>query len=180
MAVERRRLPSTIASVYEPPRRSVLPAPGCSPTTRHGTQPARATRRRKLAHLAGHRPADALDTELGERRAVAAALITLGLPGASYLYQGEEFALRSGNCRGMCSTTRSPTQRRTQRAAMAAGSRFRDRRRRVVRLRWPAWMPQPNGRCPGRRSTDRSRRPFHSLYKDAPASAASTLSTTPN
>ena len=38
-------------------------------------------------------PADALDTELGERRARTAALITLGLPGSSYIYQGEELGL---------------------------------------------------------------------------------------
>ncbi|MEM9466738.1 MAG: glycoside hydrolase family 13 protein [Actinomycetota bacterium] len=38
-------------------------------------------------------PADALDTALGERRARAAALITLGLPGSSYVYQGEELGL---------------------------------------------------------------------------------------
>ncbi len=38
-------------------------------------------------------PVDALDSALGERRARAAALITLGLPGSSYIYQGEELGL---------------------------------------------------------------------------------------
>lgn len=38
-------------------------------------------------------PAEALDPELGLRRARASALITLGLPGAAYIYQGEELGL---------------------------------------------------------------------------------------
>lgn len=41
--------------------------------------------------LAG--PHDALDAEQGDRRARAAALITLALPGSVYLYQGEELGL---------------------------------------------------------------------------------------
>ena len=38
-------------------------------------------------------PADLLDAERGARRARAAALITLGLPGSAYVYQGEELGL---------------------------------------------------------------------------------------
>jgi alpha-glucosidase len=38
-------------------------------------------------------PHDALNTELGTRRARAAALLILALPGSSYLYQGEELGL---------------------------------------------------------------------------------------
>ncbi len=38
-------------------------------------------------------PADALDAAAGRRRARAAALITLSLPGSAYLYQGEELGL---------------------------------------------------------------------------------------
>ena len=38
-------------------------------------------------------PADALDVAAGGRRARAAALITLSLPGSAYLYQGEELGL---------------------------------------------------------------------------------------
>ena len=38
-------------------------------------------------------PAEALDVDLGARRARAAVFITLGLPGAAYVYQGEELGL---------------------------------------------------------------------------------------
>ncbi|MEL7158145.1 MAG: alpha-amylase family glycosyl hydrolase, partial [Actinomycetota bacterium] len=38
-------------------------------------------------------PAELLDVELGQRRARAAALLMLGLPGSSYIYQGEELGL---------------------------------------------------------------------------------------
>jgi len=38
-------------------------------------------------------PTDLLDAERGARRARAAALITLGLPGSAYVYQGEELGL---------------------------------------------------------------------------------------
>lgn len=38
-------------------------------------------------------PADLLDAEIGERRARAAALLMLALPGSAYLYQGEELGL---------------------------------------------------------------------------------------
>ncbi len=38
-------------------------------------------------------PADALDPALGLRRARAAALLLLGLPGSAYIYQGEELGL---------------------------------------------------------------------------------------
>lgn len=38
-------------------------------------------------------PVEALDEELGRRRARAAALLLLGLPGSAYLYQGEELGL---------------------------------------------------------------------------------------
>jgi alpha-glucosidase len=38
-------------------------------------------------------PADQLDRERGRRRAHAATLLLLGLPGSTYLYQGEELGL---------------------------------------------------------------------------------------
>ncbi len=38
-------------------------------------------------------PHDALDAELGARRARAAALVMLSLPGSTYIYQGEELGL---------------------------------------------------------------------------------------
>jgi alpha-glucosidase len=43
-----------------------------------------------LAHLP---PADTLDRELGTRRARAAALLMLALPGSAYVYQGDELGL---------------------------------------------------------------------------------------
>ncbi|WP_312172745.1 glycoside hydrolase family 13 protein [Microbacterium sp.] len=68
--------------------------------TRHAT-------RYGLAQLAGRKgvkqgvewvaaggPADQLDRELGLRRAHAATLLLLGLPGSTYLYQGEELGLQ--------------------------------------------------------------------------------------
>ena len=123
--------------------------------------PLRATRRRELAHWPVTGPADALDTELGERRARVAALITLGLPGASYLYQGEELGLpKSGNCPGTCSTTRSPDAAKEPKGPRRLpGPDSVDRRRRVVRLRWAgvdAAARTVRRLC--RRSTDRRRR----------------------
>ncbi len=38
-------------------------------------------------------PVDALDVEVGQRRARAACLITMSLPGSTYVYQGEELGL---------------------------------------------------------------------------------------
>ncbi len=38
-------------------------------------------------------PVEALDVELGSRRARAACLITMSLPGSTYIYQGEELGL---------------------------------------------------------------------------------------
>jgi alpha-glucosidase len=43
-----------------------------------------------LAHLP---PVDTLDRELGTRRARAAALLMLALPGSAYVYQGDELGL---------------------------------------------------------------------------------------
>lgn len=86
---------STIASVYEPAK--ALGAASTWVLSNHDVM--RHTTRFGLPADESWRtwpvtgPADALDTELGERRARVAALITLGLPGASYLYQGEELGL---------------------------------------------------------------------------------------
>jgi alpha-glucosidase len=44
-------------------------------------------------HAPAVRPAGTVDVELGRMRARAAALFLLGLPGAIYLYQGEELGL---------------------------------------------------------------------------------------
>lgn len=38
-------------------------------------------------------PVESLDVELGQRRAAAACLITMSLPGSTYVYQGEELGL---------------------------------------------------------------------------------------
>ena len=57
--------------------------------------PARARQgpgRQGLA--AGRRPRRQLDVELGERRARAATLLMLAVPGSAYLYQGEELGLQ--------------------------------------------------------------------------------------
>jgi alpha-glucosidase len=58
--------------------------------TRHVTRYGRP-------HTGGHGPrstsAEPVDLELGSRRARAAALLMLALPGAAYLYQGEELGL---------------------------------------------------------------------------------------
>lgn len=58
------------------------------PATRYGLPPE--TKWRKWLADGPH---DSLNAELGEQRARAAALITLGLPGANYIYQGEELGL---------------------------------------------------------------------------------------
>ena len=82
-------------------------------------------------------PAESLYTELGERRARVAALITLGLPGACYLYQFEELGLPEV-CELPWDVLDDPVARRsegTQRARRLPGSDSVDRRRRVVRLR---------------------------------------------
>ena len=76
-------------------RRRARPRPGCCPTT---TSPGTSSR---YGRDAARRPACALDDllgqpvdlELGTRRARAAALLMLALPGGAYVYQGEELGL---------------------------------------------------------------------------------------
>ncbi len=58
--------------------------------TRHVTRFGRAT---SSAAVMGFDPSAATDLVLGLRRARAAVLLTLALPGAAYLYQGEELGL---------------------------------------------------------------------------------------
>ncbi|MEX5721049.1 glycoside hydrolase family 13 protein [Geodermatophilus maliterrae] len=58
--------------------------------TRHVTRFGRA---RSSASVMGFDPAQPADLVLGLRRARAAALLTLALPGGAYLYQGEELGL---------------------------------------------------------------------------------------
>ncbi len=80
--------------------------PGCSPTTTSsGTPPATACPRaaastpRARTARAGcwpAAPAEELDVELGLRRARAATLLMLALPGSAYLYQGEELGPAGG------------------------------------------------------------------------------------
>ena len=62
--------------------------------TRYGLEPlnGRDVKQGSAWILAGA-PADQLDRERGLRRARAATLFMLGLPGSSYLYQGEELGL---------------------------------------------------------------------------------------
>jgi alpha-glucosidase len=58
--------------------------------TRHVTRYGRAD---TTFDFADRRHGDALDLELGTRRARAAALLTMALPGGLYVYQGEELGL---------------------------------------------------------------------------------------
>ena len=69
--------------------------PGCCPTTTcSGTSPGTAGRRRRWATASATRHLRApLDLALGARRARAAALLLLALPGGAYVYQGEELGL---------------------------------------------------------------------------------------
>ena len=74
-------------------RRSARRRPGCCPTTTSpGTSPATAGRtpRSTSATASWGVPTD---LDLGTRRARAAALLTLALPGGVYVYQGDELGL---------------------------------------------------------------------------------------
>ncbi|NDH76229.1 MAG: DUF3459 domain-containing protein, partial [Actinobacteria bacterium] len=108
---------------------------------------------------------------LGERRARVAALITLGLPGASYLYQGEELGLPEV-WELPWDVLDDPVARRSE-----GTQKGRDGCR--VPIPWtadgesfgfggPAWMPQPDRfaayAADQQIGVDGS---FHSLYKDA-------------
>lgn len=57
-------------------------------TTRYGLEPETNWRRWPMTG-----PVEALDVERGMRRARAACLITMSLPGSTYVYQGEELGL---------------------------------------------------------------------------------------
>ena len=62
--------------------------------TRYGLAPLNGrTVKQGTEWIAAGGPEDALDRELGLRRARAATLLLLGLPGSTYLYQGEELGL---------------------------------------------------------------------------------------
>ncbi|MFC9680616.1 glycoside hydrolase family 13 protein [Streptomyces sp. NPDC056948] len=60
--------------------------------TRHPSRYGRRTAKRWVANES-YRPEGPLDFELGTRRARAAALLMLALPGGAYVYQGEELGL---------------------------------------------------------------------------------------
>ncbi|WP_328342020.1 glycoside hydrolase family 13 protein [Streptomyces violaceus] len=60
--------------------------------TRHPSRYGRRTAKRWVANES-YRPEGPLDLELGTRRARAAALLMLALPGGAYVYQGEELGL---------------------------------------------------------------------------------------
>lgn len=116
-------------------------------------------------------PADALDTELGERRARAAALITLGLPGSSYIYQGEEL--------GLPEVWELPWEVLDDPVARRSGGTQKGRDGCRVPIPWtadgesygfggPAWLPQPERfadyAADRQIGVDGS---FHTLYRDA-------------
>ena len=85
------RAPSTTRSPSTP--RSAPPPPGCCATTT-SPAPSPATAARTPASTSPPRPsAPPTDLALGTRRARAAALLPLALPGAVYVYQGEELGL---------------------------------------------------------------------------------------
>ncbi|OAN42719.1 glycoside hydrolase family 13 protein [Microbacterium sp. H83] len=64
--------------------------------TRYGLAPlnGREGVKQGVEWVAAGGPADQLDRETGLRRAHAATLLLLGLPGSTYLYQGEELGLQ--------------------------------------------------------------------------------------
>ena len=63
--------------------------------TRYGLPKGGGKPRARTARLAaGRRPSRGVDVELGLRRARAATLLMLALPGSAYLYQGEELGLQ--------------------------------------------------------------------------------------
>ena len=71
-----------------------------------------------------------LDRALGERRARAAIMILLALPGSTYIYQGDELGLQEvGDLPSEVWRIRWRPARRRTRAATAAGYRCRGRRR---------------------------------------------------
>ena len=61
--------------------------------TRYGLPQTSDPRETAAAWLRNHGTAPTFDRELGARRARAAALLTLALPGSTYIYQGEELGL---------------------------------------------------------------------------------------
>ncbi|MGI6879090.1 glycoside hydrolase family 13 protein [Microbacterium sp. gxy059] len=62
--------------------------------TRYGLPPrAGSTTKQGTEWVAQGGPEEQLDRELGERRARAATMLQLALPGSAYLYQGEELGL---------------------------------------------------------------------------------------
>ena len=92
-----------------------------------------------------------VDLDLGTRRARAAALLTLALPGSVYLYQGEELGLRE--VEDIPDELRqdpmlAPDRRRRPRPGRLPGAAALVRRRAAVRLLAPRgqpepWLPQP-------------------------------------
>ncbi len=112
----------------------------------------------------GHTPP--VDTAAGLRRARAATLLMLALPGSSYVYQGEELGLpRSPTCPSRSSRTPSGNSRATPtRAATAAGSPCRGPRRgrRTASGRGPRGCrsKRVSRRTPSRRRTAPRARPW--------------------
>lgn len=94
-------------------------------------------------------PADLLDVDLGLRRARAAALLLLGLPGSAYIYQGEEL--------GLPEAWQLPVEVLDDPVWEQSGHKQRGRDGCRVPLPWgadgpslgfgdgPGWLPQPDG-----------------------------------
>ena len=90
-----------------------------------------------------------LDEVRGLRRARAATLLMLALPGSSYLYQGEELGLHevADLPRGALQDPIWLRTRTPRRAATAAGCRCPGptRARPTASASGTAWLPQPAG-----------------------------------
>ena len=125
-----------------PPRASAAASRGCCPAT---TSPARHPATRCPAGspedvAARRRPEPARSTPRSpRRRARAATLIMLALPGSAYLYQGEELGLLevADLPRSRCRTRSTSDPTTSSRARRLPGPAAVDRRRPVVRLRRP-------------------------------------------
>ena len=126
--------------------------PGCSPaTTRSAPSPATAARRRARLHRATAQ-GEVSDLALGTRRARAAALLMLALPGGAYVYQGEELGLPKVEDLPdevlqdpIVPAHRRPDARPRRLPGAAAVERARRRRSASRPTASTPWLPQPAG-----------------------------------
>ena len=132
-------------------RRSTRRRRGCSRTTTSRGPVTRYGRADTSFAFEAKREGTPTDLERGTRRARAAALLAMALPGSMYVYQGEELGLPEVEdipptaVRTRCGSAPAASTR----AATAAGSRCRGRatRRRSASAPTarPTWLDQPDG-----------------------------------